>query len=516
MPHRARDLAEPHPNGMGACAGEALITRDASTSWMLITTLAIAILFGALSLAGCDTRSGSPSRRATPAATGEHVYYTYPTGITLPSGASKPTGGEVAALDTGTGAMAWRRPTGTPLFKPNEINHVVYVSSYSDDPRASTLDALDPRAGKAIWSHTTQGTFANPPVVVDGTIYVSASQQDSTGGFTGIVQALGERDGALRWQISTAGTPSPAAVDGKTVYVAAMGSPLSDSSLLALDAGTGHVRWRYVSTAQLSTLDPRRGPSDALLPPAPIAGLVITISTIRDSHGFAIQSVLALDAGSGKPRWQYSTGGIVGAPVIAHGALYISADIVEGNGSYSTLVALRITDGALLWRRDAGSDHAAQVLVTDMAFAEGAEGQGSPSEPRLLVIESHVTQGTTTAAMVGLSPSDGHARWTISIGRGSIGAPLLTGDFALIQALDQSAPNRGTVRMLAIQPSDGTVRWRQDIGDWPTFNDATPWVVGGSIYDTVTSYSGNTPRVFLIALRISDGARQWQWHVGSP
>ncbi len=490
-----------------------LIASGVLAPWTRMTSIALVVLVGALPLAGCGATSGAQAPLAAPAATGAHVYYIYPTGVTVPSGATQPTGGAVVALDAASGAVIWRRPTHNPLFQPTEISHVVYVSSYTDDPRTSTLDALDPRTGKALWSHATPGTFVNPPVVVGGAVYVSASQQDS-GGYGGVMQALDERSGAARWQVSTDGTPSPAAADGQIIYVTSIGSPFGVSALFALDAATGHMRWRYDSTAQLSTLDPSSH-SDALLPPMPTAGLVITISTIRDSHGFALQSALALDAVSGKPRWEYSTDGIAGAPVIADGTLYISADVVEGNGSYSTLAALRITDGTLLWRQDAGGDPAAQVNITSVAFVEGAAGLGSSSEPRLLLVETRVINGTTNAAVLGLIPRDGHTRWATNVGQFVIREPLLAGDLALIQAGGKSATNRGTMRMLAIQPSDGAIRWRQDIGNWPVFNDDTPWVDGGSIYDTITRYNGNTPQVSVVALRIMDGARQWQWRVGS-
>lgn len=467
-------------------------------------------LIALLALAGCDAPrlSDAPHTPTQPApsASATRAYYSHPTGTMTPSGASIPTGGAVIALDAGNGTLAWRRVIHTPLFQPTEVDGVVYATSYSDDPRASWLDAFDPQSGKLLWSHETPGTFNNPPVIVGGAIYVSAEQQAGSD-FNGVLQALDEQSGVLRWEFPVAEAPSPAAVDGGVVYLSGMGSVLGTSALYALDAATGKARWSYTSSAQLSTLNPDRASTDAQLAPQVSDGVVAVISTIRDSRGFAIQSALALDAATGKPRWTHTTGGLLDAQLLAHGALFLAADIQTGNTSRSFVTAWRMSDGAVLWRQDA---RPGDTFFTGMAYVES---QGAADGARLLVGEDTSARTGNTAVMVGLAPEDGRTLWTTPAGQQALGAPLLSGGLALVQVTVPAAGSRSALRVLALRPSDGHLRWSQAGGDSTAFGHAI-WLVGDSVLSFVTTLSGSgatfTISTSILALRVSDGSRQWQ------
>lgn len=495
-----------------------MMTRPSHRAVALWVVLAVCAGVYATALAGCGgfpgaqaaTPTAPPSATtATPATpTMTHVYYEYPTGIPLPSGASAPNGGKVAAFDLGTGAVAWRYtipPTRNPsVFQLIEAHGVVYVSSYADDPQSTTLDALDAANGKLLWSHTTPGMLADQVVVTGGAIFISAQQQDSIGGYTGVLQKLDARSGGLAWQFPVTGSPSPATVAGDTVYLTAMGRYQQDSQLFALNAATGATRWRYTTSAQLGGEDPRN--IEQGLAPIVSGSLVSVVSTIRDYRGFAIQSALTLDSATGKPRWSYSTGGIAGAPLVAGATLYISASVSSGNSSDSSVMALRMSDGKLLWRRPAPAGHG---LVSGMAFVAGAGGSGA----RLLVTETHDPIPTPGAELVALAPADGRTLWTTAVGQNAAGSPLLVDGLALVRVVKEATPptsGPGEIQMVAVQPTDGHIRWRQVIGDWPDFGGNVLGIAGGSVFTLVTTYSDNAPHVYLLALRGSDGARQWQ------
>ncbi len=495
-----------------AAARLATIAVRKAVQW---AALVVCVGIFSTALAGCG---GFPSAHthaptatpitspATPPPTATHIYYEYPTGIPLPSGASAQNGGKVAAFDPGTGAVAWRytlAPTQFPsIFQPFEVNDVVYVSSYADDPQSNTLDALDAISGKRLWSHTTPGMLADQVVVTGGSIYVSAQQQDSVGGYTGVLQKLDARSGALAWQFPLTGSPSPATLAGNTVYLTAMGRYLQNSQLFVLDASTGATRWNYTTSAQLGGEDPRN--MEQGLAPVVAENVVSVISTVRDSHAFAIQSALALDTTTGKPRWSYSTGGIAGAPLVAGGTLYISADIQTGNTSDSSVIALRMSDGKLLWRRPAPAGHG---LVSGLAFVESQGGSGA----RLLVTETYDPVPAPRAELVALAPADGHTLWTTPLGTDAAGSPLLVDGLALVQVVKEATPptsGPGEMQLVAVQPTDGHIRWRQVIGAWPEFNGGVLGIAGGSVFTLVTKFSDNAPHVYLLALRGSDGARQ--------
>lgn len=477
---------------------------------------ALAVCVFATALAGCGGFPGAqsptpttpPGAGATPTPTASHVYYEYATGIPLPSGASAPNGGKVAAFDLGTGAVAWRYTIAPPrnpgVFQPFEVSGVVYASSYADDPQSNTLDALDATSGKLLWSHTAPGTLADQVVVTGGSVYVSAQQQDSVGGYTGVLQKLDARSGTLAWQFPVTGSPSPATLAGDTVYLTAMGRYQQNSQLFALNTATGATRWRYTTSAQLGGEDPRN--MEQQLAPIASGSFVSVLSTIRDSHGFAIQSALTLDSATGKPRWSYSTGGIAGAPLVADGTLYISASVTSGNSSDSSVIALRMRDGKLLWRRPAPAGHG---LVSGLAF-DASRGSAAA---QLLVTETYDPIPAPRAELVALAPADGRTLWTTSVGPNAAGSPLLVDGLALVQVMKEATPptfGPGERQLVAVQPSDGHIRWRQVIGDWPELNGGVVGIAGGSVFSLVTKFTDITPHIYLVALRVSDGARQWQ------
>lgn len=473
--------------------------------------LALCLLLAALAAAGCAVAPGQTTRATTPGATtsdsapvspSARVYETFPTANR--AGLPAPADSEVVALNAASGAVIWRHDAATFLFQPVATADAIYATSYVDDPRTTLTEALAPQSGKLAWTHKTPGTLMNPPVVAGGVVYLSSYQPGNGDESVGLVEALDAQTGALRWQQSLTERPSPALVDGATVYVTGMGGYFGTSATLALDAATGKPRWEYTSHAELGTLDERAESSDALLPPMLAGGAVIDISTIRDSSGGAIQSALALDVTSGKPLWSYSTGGIITAPVIAGGVMYLSAGITEGNTTHSYLLALRLRDGALLWKRDPG----AEQFVSSVTIADGQ----SASSPLLAVVSS-VTNGQTVARLLGLAPDDGRIMWTTSLGQGGAGAPTFAGGLALIQVATEPDKAPGVMRMVAVQPTDGRIAWRQVIGNWPEFEPVfTPFVVEGACYTTVTDYnSSGVPRlVSALALRVSDGGQMWK------
>lgn len=479
-------------------------TRGALVACFMLVALTAA---GCAGLPGQTTHATTPDAAASPSApvsSSARVYEAFPTANR--AGLPAPADSEVVALNAASGAVLWRHDAATFLFQPVATAGAAYATSYVDDPqRTSLTEALDPSSGKVAWTHKTPGTLMNPPIASGDSVYLSSYQQGNGDGSTGLVEALDARSGVLRWQEPLTEGPSPALVDGATVYITGMGGYFGTSVTLALDAPTGKPRRTYTSHAELGTLDERVGESDALLPPMLAGGALIDISTIRDSQGGAIQSALALDAATGKPLWSYSTGGIITAPVIAGDIMYLSADVQQTDGTHSNVLALRLRDGALLWKRDTG----AEQLISSVTIAAG---QGNAAS--LLAVVSSVTDGQTTARLLGLAPDDGRTLWTTPLGQRVIGTPTLADGLALIQVAEQPAKLPGLMRVVAVQPTDGRIVWRQVIGSWPEFVPVViPFVVEGALYTTVTDDNGALPpSVSALALRVIDGGRLWKTH----
>lgn len=146
------------------------------------------------------------------------------------------TEGAAVALDPATGAVAWRTTVdagariGTPVIAGGRV---LLASLDEGQPGTRHITALDLGTGQVAWR------FASPsdkpsysPAVANGLAI--------TEGEAGIVTALDTTTGDIRWQASEPGVleivPTLA---GDTMYGAGNGT-----SAFALDAVTGHERWR--------------------------------------------------------------------------------------------------------------------------------------------------------------------------------------------------------------------------------------------------------------------------------
>ncbi|WP_415380166.1 PQQ-binding-like beta-propeller repeat protein [Halosimplex sp. TS25] len=150
------------------------------------------------------------------------------------------------ALDAATGEERWtietdHRIEGTPAY----ADTTVYVGSYD-----MGLYAVDAASGDERWHRELGGLIRGSPTVVDGTVFVGvgchnlacaryAEEADATE--NGWIYALDAGTGETVWEhtVGNEVVSTPAVVDG-TIYVGA-----SDDTLYALDAGSGDVTWTY-------------------------------------------------------------------------------------------------------------------------------------------------------------------------------------------------------------------------------------------------------------------------------
>lgn len=190
--------------------------------------------------------------------------------------AAVPGTGHVVALEASSGQERWRRSPGDELRRPAVRNGVVFAvnwphraSAYDADtgeerwqrdldeqmvlaptatedgvvvPRRSGVTYLDAGDGSVRWrfdhdGNATEGAAA----VAEGRVFVMSDGED------GSLHAIDLDTGAERWSASLRGEGTPVVADG-VVYVSTL-----HNELVALDAATGAVRWRYESRLPLST-----------------------------------------------------------------------------------------------------------------------------------------------------------------------------------------------------------------------------------------------------------------------
>ncbi len=196
----------------------------------------------------------------------------------------------VLCLDAETGDREWLYDTAS-VPEDRGTDSVAGAVAVADGTvvagtRSGVVHAVDAATGERQWSARPDRAIRGAPTVVDGAVYIG----NASGAVLSFDLATGER----RWTAETdARVETPLAVTGGTVYAAD-----ADGVVYALAAADGTERWVQ--------------PLEAAAAGAPVrAGDALLVGTGRPG------GVVALDAESGTPRWEFSTDGAVDTPVLA-------------------------------------------------------------------------------------------------------------------------------------------------------------------------------------------------------
>lgn len=211
--------------------------------------------------------------------TGEPVFhdgilYINSSGLTNDNAAPN---GSTYAVDASTGHILWRFQTHGSMFSAPVITaDAIYVSAETADG-ASTLFALNRVDGSLRWHEQRNGYLSNLEVL-GGTLYAGATDK--------MVVALRTRDGAQLWSYPTQGYIDSLTVTGgvETAGAGIVYAASRDKSLYALRAGDGRLLWAY------------RAGGFMLAPVAVQDGLVY----VGSGNGY----FAVLDAATGQPQWR--------------------------------------------------------------------------------------------------------------------------------------------------------------------------------------------------------------------
>lgn len=192
---------------------------------------------------------------------------------------------------------------------------------------------------------------------------------------------------------------APPTVAAGTVYV-----PNRAGVVHAVDAASGTVAWRRRLGAD--------GRSPILGTPVAVAGKTAYVGSLGDPTG-----VLALDAGSGEPRWTAETGRVAAGPAVVGGRV-----VVRGAGRVTAL--------------DRTGERRWSVRVPD--------GRG-----RAVALDDRRTYVPTYGGVVAVD-RDGETAWRTTLGDGRAGPPVVAADTVLV---------RGRGRLTALARATGDERW---------------------------------------------------------
>lgn len=247
--------------------------------------------------------------------------------------------GAVFALDAKIGDEWW---VFTPPIETNRLTtpaaagDTVYVVGQhpSQSPTVWALATLD---GSVRWRVELGGETAGPPVVTDGRLYCVTTNDG--------LYAVDTAEEGVAWQQSLTPTVGPPAATADGVFVG------TRDGIVCYDSD-GSRRWRVPATTALTR--PHDGP--------------VLDETRLYTAGPEGDSIVALEAETGKKQWRTSLSGEPRSPVPAADSVYVQDSI-------GSIRALARTDGSTEWSTRLALRSMTGVTIADDSVFVGADEQ---------------------------------------------------------------------------------------------------------------------------------------------
>lgn len=220
------------------------------------------------------------------------------------------------AFDAVRGERRWTVTADHVLSGPAVASGLVYAGSWG-----GRLTALVADTGDTAWqAQTDEATVLSVPTIAGDTVLVSSE--------TGAVYAFDARTGSRRWRMPTGPGPGPPRVAGTIVYIGS-----GDGTLVALDVSSGYHRWQVAV--------------------APV-GHCCGAPTIADGTLYLglKEGLIALDAHTGAVRWRWGSGIYqVSAPTLVDDTIYAGGSAADGAHRHAgLLIAVDARTGRERWR----------------------------------------------------------------------------------------------------------------------------------------------------------------------
>ncbi|HKU68085.1 MAG TPA: PQQ-binding-like beta-propeller repeat protein [Candidatus Baltobacteraceae bacterium] len=294
--------------------------------------------------------------------------------------------------------VSWTRRLGGKINGGLAFAHgALFVESF--DRRVSALDA---RSGRVLWSTEVSNIVMTTPIVADRLVIVG----------TGTSTVLTQSANALVW-----------------------GRPQGDE-IVALDEGTGRVRWRR-STAGEDM------PSPALVN---IRGVDAVVFANGDNH------LRAWAVRDGHTLWERAVSGIASMSSAAVDGRRVFVVIGDGShsGTHDHLIAIEPNDGRIVWGAPYGNADCSPTIAARTVFVEGSNADARHAQPNAFNDVAAVDERTGTVRWRWYS---GYGTFT-GAGSDEEGVAGLAADGALYQSIP------ATNEFIAFDARTGNVRWK--------------------------------------------------------
>ncbi|MFA4955851.1 MAG: PQQ-binding-like beta-propeller repeat protein [Candidatus Methanoperedens sp.] len=307
--------------------------------------------------------------------------------------------------------LKWTKNLGFETdSSPVIVNDVLYIGT------TFGISALDAKNGKELWKYQTNSFVESVPAVSNGIIYFGANDKR--------FYAIDAKDGTLKWMnnIALDGYTASAAVVDNTVYAIP-----KDGSVYAFDISNGDIIW--------STLVGKIAESS----PAIGEGVI--------AFGTDGGEIIALDASTGKEKWNYNTGvsDIKSSPVIADGTIIIGSN----DGS---IYALNTEKGILKWK-----------------YPTSGNVESSPS-----VKNGVVYVGSRDSSFLAIDAATGILKWKFPYSSEVLSAPAISNNIVYFGTRNRF--------IYGLDANSGKVLWKNSTGDNDKDYITSPAISGNVLY----------------------------------
>jgi outer membrane protein assembly factor BamB len=245
--------------------------------------------------------------------------------------------GSFYAVDAKTGALRWRRRVGSPILStPAILRGTVYFTTWDD-----VLHAVDAATGRERWRRDLgrpQGPndyweyYVSSPVVAGGRLYVGSS--------SGRLDALDPVAGRTLWSFDArARVKTTPVVTANAVIIGTM-----SGHVIAVDRGNGRQLWRFATQGAAQDFTFKNNDTRSVVTEPVVVGALV-IAGGRDGN------IYGIDLGSGRERWRETHDG--GSWIL--GLEADNNRFYSGSGSAFIMQAADPANGKEIWRTPTGN-----------------------------------------------------------------------------------------------------------------------------------------------------------------
>lgn len=261
--------------------------------------------------------------------------------VPLPSGAGEVYLRSFEALDAATGDTNWSVSItdGDQVITDNDL---VYVTR--QDSASPLVSAIDPIDRSIVWNSQPTSSCGTGPIVQNGTVYVSDTNED--------VYAMDTADGTTQWHRSSVVSWSESPVVGGNDTIIFVDASLD--GIIALDMTTGDTLWRFSVDTRIQ------------VGPCADDGTVYVPTAASGSNAYG--QIWSIEVADGSQNWKYDRVDARNSaiPVVGTDLLYVIDD--------STYVyAIDLAGGSLQWEKrltsDTDNDSIGLISEGDYLFA---------------------------------------------------------------------------------------------------------------------------------------------------